>query len=176
MKINLQSDQRKLRRYIEQRIRNYPKYENLGPGEDDDPIGLITAGFYAEQSGYVSLIFDTRKDAEVDGEWTGYIENDTNILEFPKWLAAYDAICDDKKVFVTRHDGLETTLQDFDGDEGVNRVFGEMIVDTMVRLRDDGTLSQLPLTPKAFMVVEEFDDRFFWPPYNSPKAKGRIKK
>lgn len=176
MKLDLQADQRKLRRYIEKRIRDYPVYVNLGPGEDDDPIGLITVGFYAEQGGYVNLVFDTRPDADSDGEWTVHLNNDTNTLPFPKWLSAYDALSDGKPVSIVRHDGSTATLQDSDGDEGVNRVFGEMILDLMLKLRDDGTLAKLPLAPKAFMLIEEFDGRYGWPDYKNRRKLGRIGK
>ncbi len=151
-------------------------YENLGPGDDDDPIGQITVGFYAEQWGYVSLVFDTRKDAEVDGEWTSHLNEETNRLDFPRWLDAYDAICNGKSVSVIRPDGSTCTLEDSDGDEGINRVFGEMLLELMLKLRDDGTLANLPLAPKAFMVIEEFDGRYFWPTYKTRKTKGRIVK
>ena len=176
MKLNLEADKREVRRYVEQRIRDYAVYENLGPGDDDAPITLITVGFYAEQGGYVNVAFDTRPKAEVDGEWTLHIDNETNTLAFPKWLAAYDAICNGKSVSVNQHDGSTCTLQDSDGDEGVNRVFGEMLLAIMTELRDDGTLAQLPLSPKAFMVIEEFDGRYFWPTYETRKTKGRIRR
>ena len=45
-----QSASRPARRYIERRIKDYPAYVNLGPGEDDGPIKLITVRFYAEQA------------------------------------------------------------------------------------------------------------------------------
>ncbi|MBS0659616.1 MAG: hypothetical protein JSR82_15340 [Verrucomicrobia bacterium] len=85
------------------------------------------------------------------------------MLPFPKWLAAYDAIADGEAVAVLKHDGKKCTLEDADGDEGVNRVFGDMIVALMLELRDDGTFKKLPLAPKAFMVIEEFDGRYGWP-------------
>ena len=176
MKLNLQSDARKVRKYIERRIKDYPVYENLGPGEDDDPISLVTIGFYAEQGGYMNLVFDTRPKAEVDGEWTLHIANDENMLPFPKWVAAYEAIWDGKTINVTRHDGSTCTLQDSSGDEAVNAVFGEMLLAVMSELRDDGTLAKLPLAPKAFMVIEEFDGRYFWPTYETRKTKGRIQR
>ena len=120
------------------------------------------------------MVFDTRRDADVDGEWTRYIDNDTNTLPFPKWRAAYDAINDDETVSVTRHDGSTCTLQRRDEDDGVNRVFGEMLTDLMKQLRDDGTLARLPLAARAFMVIEEFDARYFWPTYKTRKTKGRL--
>ena len=176
MKLNLQSDARKVRKYIKQRIKDYPVYENLGPGEDDDPIALITVGFYAEQGGYMNLVFDTRPKAEVDGEWTLHIANETNTLPFSKWVAVYEAIWDGKTISITKHDGTTCTLQDSSGDEAVNEVFGEMLLSVMSELRDDGTLAKLPLAPKAFMVVEEFDGRYFWPTYETCKTKGRIQR
>ena len=174
MKLNMQTDAKKVRKYINRRIKDYPVYENFGPGEDEDPIGLITVGFYAEQGGYVNLVFDTRTNAEVDGEWTLHIDNDTNMLPFPKWVEAYEQIWDGKTIEVVKYDGSACRLQDSSGDEVVNGVFGEMLQSVMCQLRDDGTLAQLPLTPKAFMVVEEFDGRYFWPTYETRKSAGRI--
>lgn len=45
MQIDLVRDGRAIWKYIGQRIRNYPIYVNEGPGEDEDPIALITLGF-----------------------------------------------------------------------------------------------------------------------------------
>ena len=174
MKLNLQSDALKILKYIKRRIKDYPVYVNLGPGEDEDLIALITVGFYAEQGGNLHVVFDTRPKAEVDGEWTVHIDEEFNTLEFPKWADAYDAICDGQIVSVKKHDGTNCKLQDSDGDEVVNAVFGDMLVTIMTELRDDGSLSKLPLTPKAIMVIEEFDGRYFWPQYKRRKTLGRI--
>lgn len=174
MKLNLPADAKKIRKYILRRIKDYPVYVNMGPGEDEDPIGLITIGFYAEQGGCLHLIFDTRPKADVDGEWTRHIDEEFNTLEFPKWVDAYDAIYEGNVVDVIRHDGTTCTLQDADGDEGVNAVFGAMLESIMVELRDNGSLSKLPLCPKAYMVIEEFDGRYFWPNYKRRKKEGRI--
>ncbi|HBE69084.1 MAG TPA: hypothetical protein DDW52_13120 [Planctomycetaceae bacterium] len=174
MKLDLQKDSVKLRKYIEKRIRDYPVYENLGPGEDDDPIGLITLGYYAAQGGYANLVFDTRKDAEVDGEWTVHIDNETNTCPFPKWTVACEALCDEKTVEVTKHDGTQITLQNYEDEDAVQAVFGEMLASVLTELRDDGTLAKLPLTPTAYMVVEEFDGLYFFPDYDTRKTAGRI--
>ena len=42
MKIDLAKDQKKIRGYILQRIKDYPTCENDGPGEFDAAIQLIT--------------------------------------------------------------------------------------------------------------------------------------
>lgn len=174
MELDLQADKQLVRRYIEQRIRDYADHENLGPGAEGDPIGLITVGFYAEQGGYVNLVFDTRANAEVDGEWTIHIDNDVNLLPFPDWLTAYEGLWDGVVITVNRHDGTKRKLQNSDNDEYVNQVFGEMLTALMIELRADGTLARLPLAPGAFMVVEEFDGRYFWPTYDTRKTTGRI--
>lgn len=163
MKLNLRADQKKLRAYVEKRIRYYGRSKNQGPGKAGDAISLVTFGFYAEQGGYVNLVFDTRPKAKCDGEWTLHIDNERNTCDFPKWCSAYESLYDDKPMEVTRHDGKVCTLKESHGDERINRVFGEMIADLMVQLRDEGALQKLPLAPKARMVLEEFDGRYSWP-------------
>jgi hypothetical protein len=174
MKLDLQKDSVKLRKYIEKRICDYPSCENLGPGDDEDPIGLITLGYYAEQGGYANLIFDTRKDAEVDGEWTIHVDNETNTCPFPNWTVACETLGDGKPVSVIKHDGTKITLNDYEDAEAVQAVFGDMLVHVLTELRDDRTLSKLPLTSAAFMVVEEFDGRYFFPDYETRKTSGSI--
>jgi len=51
-----------------------------------------------------------------------------------------------------------------------------MLLSLMTELRDDETRSKLPLSPKLFMVIEEFDNRNFCPTYNTRKTKGRIQR
>ena len=68
MKLDLVKDEKQLRKYILQRIKDFPDYENYGPGEDDAEIQLITLGYYLEQTGYFTLVFDTRPDADCDGQ------------------------------------------------------------------------------------------------------------
>lgn len=175
MKIDLKKDQKTLRNYIEKRIQDYPSYENLGPGEDDDPIRLITLGFYAEQGGYVNLVFDTRPKADVDGEWTIHIDNESNTCHFPRWYDCYMAVCESEDVTITRHDGEKVLIQDNQiSDEDLNQLFGEMLLATMQELRTNGSLAKLPLASNAVFVIEEFDGRYFWPTYETRKTTGRI--
>lgn len=175
MKIDLQKDAQKIRRYIEKRIRDYPNYENLGPGDDSDPIALITVGYYLEQAGNVTLVFDTRPNADHDGEWTGYIANEVNVLPFPKWQAAFEKLCEGGTVVVTLPNGNLRTLDDSDDNESVAKVFGEMIQEILVSLRDAGAFEKLPLSPKAFFVIEEFEGQWGWPSYAKRKTLGRLR-
>ena len=176
MKLDFQKDAKTIRSYIEQRIRDYPVYENLGPGADEDPIALISVGYYIEQSGYFALVFDTRPDADNDGQWTVHIENKVNVLKFPHWRAAFKKLCDGGAVDVKLPNGKQHTLDESDDNESVAKFFGELILDIMLSLRESGAFNQLPLSPAAFFIIEEFDGQWGWPEYKKRKTLGRLKK
>lgn len=176
MKLDLRKDAQKIRRFIEKRIRDYPKYENLGPGEDADPIALISLGYYLEQTGYFAMVIDTRPDADNDGEWTLHIENDVNVLAFPQWCAAFEELCEGGSVSVTLPNGKTRILDEADDTDSVARLFGETIREIVVSLRDAGAFDSLPLSPKAFFVIEEFDGHWGWPDYKKRKTLGRLRK
>ena len=135
-------------------------------------IRLVTLGFYVEQGGYVNLILDTRPKADTDGDWTLFIDV-PNICDFPDWNSAFERICDGKQVAVIKHDGTKVTLTDKYDNEFIQSVFGDMLVDLLTEMRDDGSLQELPLASKAFMVIEEFDGRYFWPDHKTRKTAGR---
>lgn len=174
MLFDLRQDRATLRDYILQRIKDYSPESNLGPGESDSPIKLITLGYYAAQGGYANLVFDTRPDAEVDGEWTVHIDNEQNTCEFPHWKEACETVYEGEAVSVIRHDGRPMTLHGETDDEQLQAVFGEMLVDLLTDLRKDGALAQLPLAEDAFMVIEEFDGLFFWPTDDTRESEGRV--
>jgi hypothetical protein len=167
LKLDLQREQQKVRRYVERRIRDYPHYLNIGPGEDEDPISLITIGFYASQGGYVSLVFDTRPnagpDSGFDGEWTQYLDDDSNLLLLPSWCDLFDALSDGKKTLIVRHDFIEHTIEAECSPEIINALFGDMLVDLAMKMRNQGRFAKLPLAPNARIAVEEFDGLYFWP-------------
>jgi len=64
MQLNLKKDAENAKQYIHQRISDYSPDENHGQVEPGDPIKLITIGYYAEQGGYMNLVFDTRPNAQ----------------------------------------------------------------------------------------------------------------
>ncbi len=173
MKLDLQKDSQKIRRFIEKRIRDYPVYENLGPGDDSEPIAMITFGYYFSQDGSFALVFDTRPDAECDGEWTLHMDNDVNMLPFPKWSDAFQEICDGGTVDVKLPSGKSRTLNDADDDVSVAKLFGEMILETVLALRDSSAFNALPLTRKAFFIIEEFDGNWGYAKRNSLRPTAR---
>ncbi len=178
MKLDLQREQQKVRRYIERRIRDYPVYVNLGPGEDDDPISLITIGFYASQGGYVSLIFDTRPNAGpyngFDGEWTLHLGDGSNMFWRTPWCDAFEALREGKRMEIVRHDFIEQTIETPCSSAIINALFGDMLVDLTNKMRNQGWFAKLPLAPNARVAIEEFDGYYFWPnpgTKNFPDAK-----
>lgn len=177
MKLDLSKDKEKIRRYIVKRIKNYPVYVNDGPGEDDDPIQAVMLGFYAEQGGYIYLVFDTRPGKNFDGNWTLHID-EPNMLHFPKWCDFYEKACDGEAVTLVLDDGTVKKLAYNVGaaDESfeLDTYFAEMLRKLMCELREDGTLAKLPLRKDAYFMIEEFDGRYFWPEIKSVKTKGRI--
>jgi hypothetical protein len=176
MKLDLQKDAQKIRRHIENRIRNYPVYENLGPGDDTHDVVLVTFGYYIEQTGYFAMVIDTRPEADSDGEWTLHIENDVNVIAFPKWCAAFEKLCDGGSVDVTMPDGTIRKLDESEDNESVAKLFGEMILEVVRALRDAGAFENLPLGPKAFLSIEEFDGNWGWPAYSKRKSLGRLRR
>lgn len=176
MKLDLRRDEQTIRRYIQKRIREYRAPRNLGPGDAANPITLITLGYYLEQTGYFALVFDTRLHADNDGEWTGHIENKINVVPFPKWCAAFEKLCDGGSVEVTLPGGKTRTLDDSDDNQSVAQLFGEILLGTMNTLRDECAFDELPLSRKAFFIIEEFDGNWGWPDYKRRKTLGRLKK
>lgn len=174
MTLNLQADSQAIRDYIEERIRNYSVGKNGGPGDGKNPIGLITAGYSFEQSGNVHVVFDTRPDADSDGQWTNHLGTKANTLGFPAWLNAFEHLCDEGSVTVTMPNGEERVLDESADSEIVARMFGELLRDVMVSLRNAGAFAKLPLAPEAFFVVEDFDGQYGWPGYEKRKTLGSL--
>ena len=176
MKFNLAKDQKTFRDYILLRIKEYPLYVNDGPGEDDDPIQLVTIGYYLDQGGYVALVFDTRRKADSDGEWTGHINSDTTMCPFPKWPAIAEALDDGKSIEIALPGGGSRRFDPEDESyEAILQLVGEMLRDTMIALRDEDAIKSLPLAKNAFLIIEEFDGRWAWPPSYETRKQFRLR-
>lgn len=191
MKLNLAKDKEKIRKYILQRIKNYPKFINPGPGKDEDPIQAIYLGFYAAQGGYIYLVFDTRPGFNMDGQWNNHIDEET-MFELPTWCEFHDAVYEGERSTLTKSDGVQIIIHldanndeedddeeedEYDSDDfedELSTYFGSMLTSLMLELRDDGSLAKLPLAKDAFMVTEEFDGHYFWPVPTSCRISGRI--
>ena len=182
MRLDLSKDRVKIAKYLKRRVKDYPKYINFGPGEDSDPIRFIALGFYAEQGGYISLVFDTRVDGDYDGEYTNFLDEQT-MLDFPKWCDFYELACDGHEVTLVTGEGKTERVHFEDANseqcigetslKRLNAYFGDMLRDVLVELKKDGTWSMLPLADDAFMMVIDFDEQYLWPNYKQRKTIGR---
>lgn len=154
--INLKEDSRTIYEHLKQRVAEYPVYLNNGPGADEDPISLITFGYSVDQHGWVALVFDTRPDAEHDGEWNDYIED--TWVEFPTWTDAVDAYLD-------AGEPIDLILPN--GKHAANgqlvEFVGEMLKEILLKARSDGLFANLPLTEKCAISIEDQLGAYAWP-------------
>ncbi len=167
-KLNFKSDYQKLLKHVRQRIKEYPKYINRGPGEDEDPISLITFGFSFEQSGWYALVFDTRPDAMPDGQWTLHIG--ANAVDCPKWC-----LDDVESIDIQHYDPKWKEPRSLN-DEVMAKQFGILLRDVLLECREKGYFGKLPLAKNCCMFVEEFEGRFGWPAYKQMRKIGRVQK
>lgn len=174
MKLDLRPDLKALRDFICEKISVYDEYENIGPGDDDDPIRLVTVGFHVEQNAFVCVVFDTRSDADVDGEWTMFQEED-NMVYVPEWEDAFDYLCDEGAVSVSLANGKKKKLDTRDDNDSVAKFFGEQILELVLQMQSANEFDSLPLAKNAFLSIEEYGGRWGWPEYKQRKKLGQFK-
>ena len=131
-----------------------------GPGAGES-VARVDVGFGLDEPAWVCLVFDTRPDAEPDGEWNGHIQG--NDLERPHWAEALDAVFEGEPITLILPDGtrLEPTE---DGDELVAAV-GDMLKAVLLKARADGLFDALPRAPRCELGVEEQNGGYGWPVY-----------
>lgn len=172
MAINLQRDAKKIYKHIVQRVKDYPKYVNAGPGNDEDPISLIELGYQWDQAGWCALVFDTRPGAEPDGEWNSYIEE--NSLAFDSWFEACEACWESgKPVRLTLPNGEKKVIEKDNLDDMATHI-GEMLKGVLIQAREDGVFAKLPLAERCIMGVEDLEGAYGWPLYERRVKDGAV--
>jgi len=125
---------------------------------DDMPcIRLIEAGFESSQSGWFVLVFDTRPEAQPDGQWTNHI--DGLKLDRIHWVKAQAATVRGP-IGLVNTDGTETILAE--GAE-LSEPIGEMIKSVLLKARADGVFCRFPLGPGCELNIEDFNGQYGWP-------------
>ncbi len=160
MNINLFLDYRKISKYIKERVKEYPVYFNIGPGKDPDPITQITLGYDFIQEGWVALIFDTRKNTEVDGEWQSYISH--NRIDFPFWRKGFDDIIENKKPLTITFANHKNEIIKKQDEKLIAKVIGEMLCDVLTESQNKGVLAKLPLNDNCLLCIEHHKGLFGW--------------
>jgi hypothetical protein len=158
MKFNLKNDIMTLHMEFKRRVREYPVYVNSGPGEDSDPIVQITLGYQFDQAGWASFVFDTRPNAEADGEWQSYIEE--NAIEFAGWVNICEELYENEgSVDVTQPNGKKVRLTT---DDDLAESIGVAMKDLLIACRDEGMFDNLPLADNCKLTVEEHEGQYGW--------------
>ena len=147
--VDLRADQKLVRKHILERVKEYPIYVNLGPGEDEDPISLITLGFDFDQTAWVALVFDTRPDAEPDGEWNDFAED--NEVPFDHWLGRPYELRPIKGKKFKVEKGFEDVSR-------VAKAFGDMLLAAVRSCERE--LLKLPVTDDCQIFIEHLDGAF----------------
>lgn len=158
MRLNLQQDFADIYAHLADRVRAFdPSGGNvLG---DPGPVKAVEVGFEYSQAGWLVVVFDTRPNAEPDGEWTRLIEG--NELERPHWLEAGEANMDEP-ITAVKLDGRESELPS--GTE-LAEILGEVAKAVVIKARADGVFAGLPKAAGCELGVEHFGGYYAWPVY-----------
>jgi len=126
---------------------------------DPAPVKAVEVGFEYSQAGWLVVVFDTRPDAEPDGEWTSLIEG--NELARPHWLEAGERV---EPITLVQLDGTEAGLP-----EGVElaEILGDVVKAVVLKARADGVFASLPKAPGCELGIEHFSGHFGWPEYEA---------
>ncbi len=146
--------------FVVDRVRSFDPAANDGPGEGST-VTRIDIGFGLYQSGWMCLVFDTRTDAEPDGEWNEYI--DETVLERPKWAKACDAVEAGPLVLILP-DGTRRELPAGASGQLV-RAIGDMLQGVLRKARAEGVFGSLPKATRCELGVEEQEGSYGWPAY-----------
>ena len=186
MSINLDRDYDLVLSFIKKRVEEYHKSPNIGPGNPNDPIAFIELTYSYEQGGWVGLVFDTRPDANPDGEYTLYLKDDKTIFYMPDTSDALEANFDEEiAADVILADGTRLLLneegdivykekpsREYEGD--FNEQVGELMRQALEYSYNSGLFNKLPLASPCYYGVEETNGQYAWPIYEEYKTKGRI--
>ena len=156
MRLDLRRDFADLYAHVADRVRTFDPATNDGPG-DQGSVKMVAVGFEYAQAGWVVVVFDTRPDAEPDGEWNSHIAG--NALERPDWLAASEANSDGP-ITLVQLDGSEVELPEC---TELAEPLGEMIKAVLLKARADGIFAALLKAPGCELGVEHQEGAYGWP-------------
>ena len=166
--LDLRKDFADVSAYVAERVKAFVPAANDGPGKGKR-VSRIDVGFGLHQSGWVCLVFDTRRSPEPDGEWNEYIED--TVLERPKWAKACEAV-EAGPLTAVLPDGTRRELAAGDTG-GLVAALGDMLRAVLLQARDSGVFAALPKTPRCELGVEEQDGSYGWPAYESRGTDNR---
>ncbi len=159
MEINLVEDRKKIEAYVKERVEGYSSRSIPQLGNCGNPLTMVTFGYQVCQAGLVALVFDTRKDAEPDGEWTMAFED--VMLEFGSWYQALDEAYENESyVDVLKLDGEKIRVAYDDESTCISSMIGEMLKGILLSVESD--IQNLSVTQGLLLSVEDFDGCYGW--------------
>lgn len=159
-RLNLKSDQQKIKRYIIARVKEYVRSPLPDLGQPTDPVTMISLLFDVEYQGHVDLIFDTRSNAAEDFE---LVEDTGHCFELSHWYESVERLaCDGLSLQLTLHEGTKVVTEPDADDDPLDGHIGDMLRDTLLAMRDQGVFSKLPMVGGYEMIVTGAHTNYFW--------------
>jgi hypothetical protein len=175
MPLDLRRDFADIYAYVKDRVRTLDLTNNHGPGKGGQ-VKVIDVGYECDQSAWVVVVFDTRPDAEPDGEWTLYIE-ERNELPRPHWLQALKTVVK-RGITLILPNGSPMEIPAVGSAQGryeqFGGVLGEMIKAVLLQARADGVFAALPKAADCELVVEHFNGAYGWSAYESRREENMV--
>ena len=137
---------------------NPKKHDGLGGA---GKVKMIHFGYECAHAGWMLLVFDTRPDAEPDGEWTSQIEG--NEREMKHWQRASDANME-QPIALLLPDGSKSVLP---MNSDLAALLGGLLKAVLLKARADGLFKKLPKVAGCELGVEHFDGDYGWPQYEA---------
>lgn len=162
-RLDLRNDAREIESYIINRVREFGPNLNIGPGKTTS-VGQIVIGFECSQSGWVTIVFDTRPEPENDGEWTLHIDS-ALMLGRDHWVKAGAANCRGTIAIV---DAQGTERKYSEGEAELTERIGNMIRDLVTEVQKRGLFSGLPIATVCEIIIEDFNGGYSWPDGEAP--------
>lgn len=125
-------------------------------------VSQIDFGFEFGQGNELWLVFDTRPDAEPDGQWTLQLDK-VKPLKRPKWPIWHE-LAKGEQVFFIDIDGKEMNVMS-NPDKKICKIVGEAMKHALIEARDKGLFKPLSKTENCQMGVENMEGFYGWPKY-----------
>jgi hypothetical protein len=135
------------------------------------PVTQIDFGFEFGQGNELWLVFDTRPDAEPDGEWTGQLDK-VKSLQRPKW-PIWHKLPEDEQVFFIDLKGKKVNVMT-NPDEKTCKIVGDAMKHALLTARDEGVFKPLPKAEKCQLGVENMEGYYGWPKYEDRGKKNLV--
>jgi hypothetical protein len=134
-------------------------------------VKRIDFGFEFGQGNELWLVFDTRADAQPDGEWTGQIEKIKG-LKRPKW-PLWEDLPDGEQVFFLDLKGKKVNVMR-NPDEKICKIVGEAMKHALLTARDQGLFKPLLIAEKCELGVENMEGYYGWPKYEDREKENLV--